>query len=57
MMYVAKGDPGQTVFILLEEPESSTLAKFTSLYMQVRVQTFLYLPRAKANKVVPVCSC
>lgn len=36
-LYVATGDPGQTIFILLEEPESSTVAKLTSVYMQVRV--------------------
>ena len=36
MIYVAPGDPGQTVFILFEEPESSTLAKLLSIYMQVR---------------------
>ena len=37
MVYIAEGDPGQTVFILLDEPESSTVAKFISIYMQVRV--------------------
>ena len=36
IVYIAQGDPGQTVFILLDEPESSTVAKLTSIYMQVR---------------------
>jgi hypothetical protein len=37
MIWVAKGDPGQTLFVLLDEPETSKAAKFISIYMQVRL--------------------
>ena len=36
-MFVAPGDPLQTVFVLLEEPDSGKLAKFISLWIQALV--------------------
>lgn len=36
-LYAAPGDPGKTVFIFLDEPESSRGAKFMSLFMQLLI--------------------
>lgn len=36
-MYSAPGDPGKTLFILLDEPESSKGAKLISIYMQLLI--------------------